>query len=130
MDVVTREQLNVLIQLGRIDREFCKAEREFLRSIANRYQFPMQELKKLYRHPKPIGSLGALSLERRFEYMINCIEMMMIDGRVRKSEILFCQQLAVELGFKKDVVDYLKKNVGFTEIEELTQHMRLNYLSL
>jgi uncharacterized tellurite resistance protein B-like protein len=128
MDIITREQLNILIHLGRSDNNFCKVERDLLKEIANRHSFPATEIKELLRTQPPIRSLGALSFTKRVEYIMSCVDMMLVDGKIHKSEMIFCQKIADRLGFKHDIIDYLIKNQAFTEVEEITQKIKDQYL--
>ena len=52
-----------------------------------------------------------LSDDERFEYLYMVIQLMKVDGQVFKSEIVFCEEIAEKLGFKKKVVSELSKNI-------------------
>ncbi len=106
MDVVTRKHLNILIQLAEADKHFAKAEREMIFKIAKDRNFPENEVQELIRKPEPIDSLGALSVDQKFEYLQSSIELIMVDQNIFESEIIFCKSLAIKLGFKKSVIDF------------------------
>jgi CRISPR/Cas system CSM-associated protein Csm5 (group 7 of RAMP superfamily) len=110
MDIVTKKQLNILIQLAEADKHFAKAEREMIFKIAKERNFPEEMVNDLIRNPEPIDSLGALSNDQRFEYLMSSIEMIFIDQNVFESEIIFCKNIAIKLGFRKGVVDYIIEN--------------------
>jgi hypothetical protein len=112
MDIVTKKQLNILIQLAEADKHFAKIEREMIFKIAGDRKFPEKEVIDLIRNPEPIDSLGALSPDQKFEYLISCIELIFIDQNVFESEIIFCKNIAIKLGFKKGVIDYFIENYG------------------
>src|SRR5690349_2307607 len=63
MDIVTKKQLNILIQLAEADKHFAKIEREMIFKIARDRKFPEDVVMDLIRNPEPIDSLGALSLD-------------------------------------------------------------------
>lgn len=107
MDIVTRQQINILVQLAEVDRAFVKSERKLIQEIARKKNFPEKELNKLLRNPEPIGSLGALTQEQKLDYLYSIVELMKIDNKIFQSEILFCQHIAVKLGFRKEVIDFL-----------------------
>ena len=65
------------------------------------------QLELIIRHPKTIESLGALSNDVKFEYLYSIVHLMNIDDEVDKREILFCQYMAVRLGYYKEVIDEL-----------------------
>jgi uncharacterized tellurite resistance protein B-like protein len=112
MDIVTKKQLNILIQLAEADKHFAKIEREMIFKIASDRKFPEKEVLELIKNPEPIDSLGALSPDQKFEYLISCIEMVFVDQNVFESEIIFCKNIAIKLGFKKGVIDYFIENFG------------------
>jgi uncharacterized tellurite resistance protein B-like protein len=119
MDIVTKKQLNILIQLAEADKHFAKVEREMVFRIAKQRNFAEAVVNDLIRNPEPIESLGALSNEQKFSYLIDCIELMFADQKVFESEVIFCKSIAIKLGFKKTVIDYLSRNFGTTPREEL-----------
>ena len=59
MDIVTKKQLNILIQLAEADKHFAKIEREMIFKIASERKFPEEEVNDLIRNPEPIDSLGS-----------------------------------------------------------------------
>lgn len=128
MDIVTKKQLNILIQLAEADKHFAKVEREMVFRIAKQRNFPEETVNELIRNPEPIESLGALSNEQKFGYLIDCIELMFVDQKVFESEVIFCKSIAIKLGFKKTVVDYLSKNFGTASRDELKKAVLGEYM--
>jgi len=119
MDIVTKKKLNILIQLAEADKHFAKAEREMILKIAQDRKFPEEEVNQLIRNPEPIDTLGALSNDQKFSYLIDCIDLIFADQKVFESEIIFTKSIAIKLGFKKNVVDYLVENINKKPLEEL-----------
>jgi hypothetical protein len=118
MDIVTKKQLNILIQLAEADKHFAKVEREMIFKIAKDRKFPEKEVMDLIKSPEPIDSLGALSMEQKFDYLNSCIELVFVDQNVFESEIIFCKNIAIKLGFKKGVIDYFVENFGKKNLKE------------
>lgn len=118
MDIVTKKLLNILIQLAEADKHFAKAEREMVMRIAREKKFPEEEVVKLLKRPEPIESLGALSQEQKFEYLYSSVEMIYADHNIFESEILFAKNIAIKLGFKKDIIDYFVENYNKKSREE------------
>jgi len=116
MDIVTKKQLNILIQLAEADKHFAKVEREMIYKIAKDRNFPEDTVNDLIRNPEPIGSLGALSDDQKFLYLYGCIELIFADHKLFESELIFCRGVAIKLGFKKSVVDFM-----VTERENMTK---------
>lgn len=107
MDIVTKKQLNILIQLADADKHFAKEERVMIQKIAMDRGFPDTIVNDLIKNPEPIGSLGALSESQKFNYLHDCIELVFADEKLFESELIFCRGIAIKLGFKKDVVDFM-----------------------
>jgi hypothetical protein len=61
--------------------------------------------------PKPIGSIISLTADEKFEHLYYLIQLMKMDGQVFRSEIVFCEQIAEKLGFKKGVVGEISQHV-------------------
>ena len=118
MDIVTKKQLNILIQLAEADKHFAKTEREMIFKIAKDRNFPEEIVNELIRNPEPIDTLGALSMDQKFEYLMSSIELVFVDQNVFESEIIFSKNIAIKLGFKKGVIDYIIENYGKKTREE------------
>lgn len=110
MDIVTKKQLNILIQLAEADKHFAKAEREMIFKIAKERNFSEEEVNQLIRNPEPVETFGALSTDQKFTYMLACIQLIFADHKIFESELIFCKGIAIKLGFKKSVIEYLVEN--------------------
>lgn len=118
MDIVTKKQINILIQLAEADKHFAKIEREMIFRIAKDRNFPESTVHDLIRNPEPIETLGALSSEQKFDYLMSIIDLVFADQNVFESEIIFCKNIAIKLGFRKNVVDFVVENYGKLSREE------------
>jgi len=107
MDVVLRMQLNVLIHLAMVDGEISKEEKKTLEGIAANHGVSAFQLEEMIRSPKPIESLGALSNDVKFDYLYSIVHLMNIDEKIDQREIHFCQNMALRLGYYKEVIDEL-----------------------
>jgi uncharacterized tellurite resistance protein B-like protein len=128
MDIVTRKQLNILIQLAEADKHFAKTEREMIFKIAKERNFSEELVNSLIRNPEPIDTLGALSSEQKFEYLMSCIDLVFADHNVFESEIIFCKNIAIKLGFKKGIIDYFVDNYAKISKDQLKQESLQKYL--
>lgn len=120
MDVVLRMQLNVLIHLAMVDGQISKEEKNTLEAIASKHDVSPVLLEEMIQYPKPIESMGALSNDVKFEYLYSIVHLMNIDEEIDQREINFCQNMAVRLGYYKEVIDEL-----WTEILE-NKHLKKN----
>lgn len=128
MDIVTKKQLNILIQLAEADKHFAKVEREMVFRVAKERNFPEEVVNEIIRNPEPIGTLGALSNDQKFDYLMDCIVLMFVDQKVFESEVIFCKSIAIKLGFMKNVVDFLSKNFSAFSREELKKTVLSEYM--
>ena len=127
MDIVTKRKLNILIQLAEADRDFAKSERDMIYRIARDRKFEEEVVNALITNPEPIESLGALSQAQKFDYLTSCIELIFVDEKVRDSELIFARNIAIKLGFKRTIIDYLVRNFSKTPIEELKKTILAEY---
>jgi len=128
MDIVTKKQLNILIQLAEADKHFAKIERELIFKIAKDRKFPEETVHELIRNPEPIDSLGALSMDQKFDYLMSSVELVFVDQNVFESEIIFSKNIAIKLGFKKGVIDYFIENYGKKSREEFREIALKQYI--
>jgi uncharacterized tellurite resistance protein B-like protein len=128
MDIVTEKQINLLIQLAEADKHFAKSERELIFKIAKERNFSEESVTKLIRNPQPIDSLGALSPDQKFNYLFSCIDLIFADQNVFESEIIFCKNIAIKLGFKKGIIDYFIQNFQNIGKEELRKIALSEYI--
>lgn len=128
MDIVTKKKLNILIQLAEADKHFAKSEREMIFKIARERQFSEEIVDSLIRNPEPIDTLGALSMDQKFDYLISCIDLIFVDQKVFESELIFARGIAIKLGFKKNVVDYMIENISKKQLNELKYKVFQDFL--
>ena len=119
MDIVTRKKLNILIQLALADKDFSDSERDLIVKVARDKGFPLETLQEMMQNPEPIGTLGALSETQKEDYLVSSIELVLADNRVVDSEIKMSQDIAIRLGFFKNVVSHLIQNLGKRPVHEL-----------
>jgi len=127
MDIITRKQINMLIQLAEADKHFSSMERQLIFDLAKKRNFPTDTVKELIKNPEPIESLGALSDAQKFEYLYSCIDLMLVDERIFESELMFCKNVAIKLGFRKNVVEYMQQEINNLEREDLKYEVLSNY---
>jgi uncharacterized tellurite resistance protein B-like protein len=107
LDIVTKSQLNILIQLAHADKDFAPEEKAMIYRVCREHQFSEEKVEQLIQNPDPVDSLGALSANQKFQYLMDCIELVLIDGKIMESELIFCRSIAIKMGFKKSVIDFL-----------------------
>ena len=127
MDIVTKNKINILIQLAEADKHFATSEREMIYKIARGRNFPEDVIAELIRDPEPIESLSALSEDQKLEYLLSSVELILVDQKVFESEINLGKKIAIKLGFNKKVIDFLVENFEKIGLEELKKAISTDY---
>ncbi|HCW07648.1 MAG TPA: hypothetical protein DGG95_09835 [Cytophagales bacterium] len=108
---MTKEQLNVLINLAASDNSVAEKEAKTIHVIAKASGIPAADVDAMLKKPQPIGDLSSLTEDQKFENLYHLIQLMKSDGQVFKSEINFCEGVAEKLGYKKGVVAELSSRI-------------------
>lgn len=106
-----RAELNVLINLAASDKNVAERESKLIHLIGKANGLSVEEIDTMLQNPKPIGNIDTLTPEEKFEHLYYLIQLMKMDGQVFRSEIIFCEQIADRLGFKKGVVGELSQHI-------------------
>lgn len=117
MDIIARKKINILIQVAQVDHELLQSEVDLIHEIGEKNNLSKGEIEELFENPEPIGSLGALSNRQKFDYLYDCIQVIKADDVIKKSEILFAQSIAINLGFHIRFVGEMIEKVN-TKINE------------
>lgn len=108
---MTKEQLNVLINLAASDNNVAEKEAKTIHVIAKASGVSKEDVDAMLKKPQPIGDLSTLTEDQKFENLYHLIQLMKSDGQVFKSEISFCEGIAEKLGYKKGVVAELSARI-------------------
>lgn len=104
-------ELNVLINLAASDRNIAERESKLIHLIGKANGFSKEDVEKLLNSPQAIGDINSLTADEKFEHLYHLIQLMKMDGQVFRSEVVFCEQIAERLGFKKGVVAEISQHV-------------------
>ncbi|HPM32690.1 MAG TPA: TerB family tellurite resistance protein, partial [Chryseolinea sp.] len=97
--------------LAASDKSVADRESKLIQLIAKANDIPKEEVDTMLRNPKPIGNIISLTADEKFEHLYHLIQLMKMDGLVFRSEIVFCENIAEKLGFKKGVVGEISQHV-------------------
>lgn len=116
-----KNQLNHLIALALIDNNFSTKEKNMIVSLAKANKIPELEIldlmdKSLKKRKQsdielPKMSVPDMTNEEKFEYLYNIVQLMKVDSEVFLSEIRFCEDLAVKLGYSRKVISVLSQKI-------------------
>jgi uncharacterized tellurite resistance protein B-like protein len=109
---MVQERLNVLIQLAASDNQVAEKEARLIHMIGQAHGFSKEDVDQMIgSSTKPVGDLGNLTDDQKFEHLYHVVQLMKVDGQVFKSEISFCQDIAQRLGYKKSVIAELSSKI-------------------
>lgn len=111
MDIVSRQRINLLIQLANIDTvQSDSPAARIVKRVAKECDFPDRELTQLLRSPEPIGTFGALSPNQKAKYIFNVGELA-ATIKLNNYQTLMCHKLAYDLGYSKKDFDSIVSKV-------------------
>lgn len=108
---MVKDQLNVLIQLAASDNKVAEKEARLIHMIGQANGVPKEDIEDMLKNPKPTGNLSTLTSDQKFEHLYHIVQLMKIDGQVFKSEIVFCENIAEQLGYKRGVIGELSTGI-------------------
>ncbi len=108
---MVENQLRVLSMLAHVDQEISEKEHKMIVSLGVVHGMSKEEIEKILADPEPLPPLDTLSNDEKYEYLYNLVQLMKIDGKVFMSEIEFCKDMAVRLGYKKKVIAELSSYI-------------------
>ncbi|MGL1887519.1 MAG: TerB family tellurite resistance protein [Reichenbachiella sp.] len=106
-----KSQLSMLIGLANIDNDFADDERDMIYMVGKANGVQESEIEDLLENPVPLPTLSTMSDDEKFEYLFNVVQLMKIDKEVFLSEVKYCEEVAVKLGFKKAVIAELSAKI-------------------
>ncbi|HEY0744255.1 MAG TPA: TerB family tellurite resistance protein [Chryseosolibacter sp.] len=106
-----KAELNVLINLAASDRNVADRESKLIHMIGKANGISTEEINSMLKNPKPIENLNTLTNDEKFTHLYYLIQLMKMDGQVFRSEVVFCEQIAEKLGYKKGVVAEISQHV-------------------
>lgn len=106
-----KAELNVLINLAASDKNVAERESKLIHLIGQANGLTKEEISHMLKNPQPIHNSTALTADEKFEHLYNLIQLMKMDGQVFRSEVVFCEQIAEKLGYKRAVVGEISQHV-------------------
>ena len=125
-------QMKLLISLAQIDGTVAPRERNYIINIGRANNFYPDQVVPLFDQRHNLIIPEDLNDDQKFDYLFSLVQLMKIDERMYREEIMFCSKIAATLGYAQEVMFELLlhvKSAAMTE-EEMTELKRLvqNYL--
>ena len=103
--------LNNLVFLAKIDDHFDDREEDLVFEIGRQNGFTDAEIFEVIGNPKNLPIAQPSSEIEQFRHLFNVVNMMMVDDRLFQVELEYCVHVALQLGFKKIIVNVLIKAI-------------------
>ena len=120
-------QMKLLISLAQIDGTVAPRERNFIINIGRANNFFPDQVVPLFEQRHNLIVPEDLTDDQKFDYLFSLVQLMKIDERMYREEIMFCSKIASNLGYDQQVMFELLlhvKAVAMTE-EELSELKKL-----
>lgn len=114
-------QLKLLISLAQIDGKVAERERNYITNIGMANSLSQNDIEQLLEQRHQLIIPKELSDDEKFEYIFSLVQLMKIDERMYKEEMLFCTKIAENLGYDSQVMFELLLHVkpGVMEKDEI-----------
>jgi flagellar biosynthesis regulator FlbT len=117
-------QMKLLISLAQIDGKVAEREQYYILNIGRANGFYPDEIKPLFDQRHELIVPENLTNDQKFNYIFSLVQLMKIDERMYKEEMMFCSQIAIKLGYDQQVMfDLLLQvkvgNMSESEMAEL-----------
>jgi len=112
-----KKQLNILTQLAKIDGNYDQTEKSYIREFGKKFNISRSELEEIERNPEYLSEIKAFTRDEKVELLYNAIYLAKVDKRILPNEIVFCQEIASKLGFKRSVIDAILPLVSRQPLE-------------
>lgn len=99
-----------LMILGFADGQLSNQERDLIFNIGLRSGLTPDELTRIQQRPGSIKYFPPESYRERIEQLYDLVLVMMVDGEIHKNELAICKGLAVNLGFRHEIIDKMVLN--------------------
>jgi hypothetical protein len=107
-------QMKLLITLAQIDGSVAERERNYIVNIGRANGIYPDEITPLFDQKHENIVPDDLSRDAKFVYIVSLVQLMKIDERMYKEEILFCSSIAKKLGYNREVMFELLLHVKST----------------
>lgn len=126
------DQLKLLINLARIDGGVADREEKYIYNIGSANGLSEEAIRNLFSTNHEIIVPTDLNADQKFNYILSLVQLMKIDERLYKEEILYCSKVAARLGYNQDVMFdlmlHVRSAMRANELEELKK-LTAKYLS-
>ena len=111
-------QMKLLISLAQIDGKVAERERNYIINIGRANGLYPDEVMPLFDQRHELIIPDGLTDDEKFNYIFSLIQLMKIDERMYREELLFCGKIAASLGYRSEVLFDLLLHVRSFEMSD------------
>lgn len=111
-------QMKLLISLAQIDGTVAPRERNYIINIGRANNFYPDQVQPLFEQRHTLIVPNDLPDDQKFDYLFSLVQLMKIDERMYKEEIMFCSKIAANLGYDSQVMFELLLHVKAAAMTE------------
>ncbi|HPM30644.1 MAG TPA: hypothetical protein PLJ60_09940 [Chryseolinea sp.] len=104
-------QMKLLISLAQIDGKVADRERNYIINIGRANGIYPDQVVPLFTQRHEVIIPKDIDDDQKFNYIFSLVQLMKIDERMYREEILFCSTIASNLGYDKEVMFELMLHV-------------------
>jgi hypothetical protein len=114
-------RMKLLINLAKVDGQIADKEKNYLITIGRANGIYPNEIYPLFTQSHEVVVPEDLSADEKFDLLFSLIQLMKLDERMYREEILFCGKVAARLGYDRHVMFELLSHVrsGRMEVKEV-----------
>ena len=107
-------QMKLLISLAQIDGTVALRERNYIINIGRANNIYPDQILPLFEKRHTLIVPDDLTDDQKFDYLFSLVQLMKIDERMYKEEMMFCSKIAATLGYDQQVMFELLLHVKTT----------------
>jgi hypothetical protein len=111
-------QMKLLINLARVDGTVAEREKNYILNIGRANGIYPDQVLPLFNQQHPTIVPKGLTQDQKFDYIYSLVQLMKIDERMYKEEIVFCSDVASRLGYNKQVMFDLMLHVKTPDMSQ------------
>ena len=104
-------RMKLLINLAKVDGQIADKEKNHLITIGRANGIYPDEIYPLFTQSHQVVVPEDLSADEKFDLLFSLVQLMKLDERMYREEIVFCGQVAAKLGYDKHVMFELLSHV-------------------
>ena len=97
-------QMKLLINLAQIDGKVADREKNYIINIGRANGIYPDQVTSLFDQRHELIVPKSLNDDQKFDYIFSLVQLMKIDERMYKEEIMFCSKVASNLGYDQEVM--------------------------